>query len=183
MSIPTRLAAAMVAIAVLVTSSVAFAAKTQTVQVGSVGPYSYKTAFSVNAPQSWKLKTTTHSNEAVLMWTDPTGNALFIVDIVDAKSAMSPAQQKDLLTNFLKTSLGKNPDFKQQAEMSSKGARVVWSYMNAKLNIPIQGESFIGQSGKRLAIVTVGAPSEQWSTLKSELMGLVNSLKVLNGPM
>lgn len=161
----------------------AHAYKTQRVVIGTLSKYTYKNVFSLDAPTTWSRKDNSHGGEAIHLWTDPTGNGVLVVDVFDAGQAMSAKEQIDLLQKFLKKAIGKHERFTQQARREGPGAFVAWSYWNSKIKVKMQGRSYIRQRGKRLSIVTYGVPAEQFPSLQQGLTSIVQSLRVMSGPI
>lgn len=183
MSYQRRIAAIAAVVAVLVTSSVALAQRALRVEIGDVAPYSYKNVLTMRAPSSWTLKKNASKKEVILYWADKTGNALLIVDVFDLPKSLSQAQQKQLLEKFLQQKLGTFKDFKQKPVETRSGAQAAWSYASEVQDLPLKGDSFAKVFGKRLVLITIGGPAEQWGSLRPDLMRLVDSIKVLSGAL
>ncbi len=114
-----------------------------------------------------------------MLWTDPTGNALLVVDLVD-RDPMTRDQLVSMLTDFLNQQYSSDPDFTIDAPVdeSDGSVLVAWSISSSATNgakATLVGNSFIEQTGKRVSILTTLVPDEQFDSLSTDVNGILNS--------
>lgn len=155
--------------------------QTLPVVIGTLRTYFHRNVFSIKVPSGWNRKDNSHDREAILVWIDPTVNGFVLVDVFDSPQRLSTTDQIALLENFLRSTLGKFPEFTQEGRSYGEGALVTWSYMNDDPSVKIVGRSYMKQTRRRVSIVTYGIPEEQFSALEPSLQTIVRSLRVMSG--
>ena len=153
------------------------------IEFGTLKPYEHKSGvFSIGIPENWKLKDSSKSDEILHLWTDPTGNGVVVVDIIESSSTSTAEELTTALTKFLTTTFGTEPDFtisdpKTQADGS---VRVTWGYTvkSGSTSVKLLGSSFIEQKGNKVSILTVVVPEAQSQTVKTPVNEILNSYTI-----
>ncbi len=138
--------------------------------------------FQIDAPKGWTPKENKKPNEIIVLWFDPTKNALLTVDVFKAPSETTPEQLTALLEKFLKQTFGSRPGFATEKPLPQKdgSVQVVWSYDESVKTITakIQGNSFISRNGDKISLITTGGVADQMPALKESFDKVVNSYTV-----
>ena len=138
--------------------------------------------FQIDAPKGWTPKETKKTNEIIVLWFDPSKNALLTVDVFKAPSETTPEQLTTLLETFLKSTFGSRAGFTTEKPSKQKdgSVQIVWSYDESIKNITakVQGNSFISRSGDKISLITTGGVADQIPALKDAFDRFVNSYKV-----
>jgi hypothetical protein len=158
---------------------------TKPVKFGKTATYEHASNwFSIDVPTAWSAKDTSKKGEeAIVTFSDPTGNAAIVVDVFPVDKPYDQGDLSTLLSNFIKSkfktykkfSLGK-PDGKSDTLVA-----LYFKYEQplGKLNIMMNGDSFIEiHDGKMIALVTYLIPAEQYKTAEKSAYAVLNSLKV-----
>jgi hypothetical protein len=156
---------------------------TREVAIGDLENYTYDTGvFSIDIPNNWKLKDTSKAGEAILIWTDPTGNALVGVDILKMADEQSQDDLIKLLQTFLKNSFSSNEGFTLEDPIPQDDGSVliVWSYVDKSqgTDIELTGNSFVEQRGDKVSILTTLVPHEQFDKLLDSMNKIIGSYKI-----
>jgi hypothetical protein len=138
--------------------------------------------FQIDAPKGWTPTVNKKANEVIVLWFDPTKNALITVDVFKAPSETTPEQLTALLEKFLKQTFGSRPGFATEKPVPQKdgSVQVVWSYDESikTITAKVQGNSFISRSGDKISLITTGGVADQIPALKESFDKVVNSYKV-----
>jgi hypothetical protein len=146
-------------------------------------PYKYKSGlFEIEIPEGWAPTDNTKPGEAIVLWFDPTKNALITVDIFNAPPGIDDAKMVDLLKNFLQKTFGTRPGFfmEEPITQSDKSVQVVWGYTETIQGATgrVQGNSFIEKVGDKVSLLTTGVLEHQFEELKDPMGSVINSYKV-----
>lgn len=146
-------------------------------------PYSYKTGlFELNIPTGWVPTDNTKPGEVIVLWFDPTKNALITVDIFNAPENFDNDKMIELLKNFLRNTFGTKPGFFMEAPItqSDGSVQIVWGYLETIQGATdrIQGNSFIQLAGNKVSLLTVGVLNQQFDSLREPMTSIINSYKV-----
>jgi hypothetical protein len=157
-------------------------AGTQEVQIGELQAYTYDTGlFSIDIPQNWTLQDNSKSGEAILLWTEPNGNALVGVDIFKQANEQTPEELTKFLEDFLTKTFGSQQDFRvdEPKTQSDGSVLLVWSYTNTTPNeLKILGNSFIEQRQDKVSILTTLVPDEQFDALLPQTNKIIQSYRI-----
>ena len=138
--------------------------------------------FQIDVPKGWTPKENKKPNEVIVLWFDPTKNALLSVDVFKAPTETTTEQLTTLLETFLKSTFGSRQGFVSEKPVQQKdgSVQIVWSYDESIKNITakVQGNSFISRSGDKVTLITTGGVASQIPELKESFDRVVNSYKV-----
>ena len=138
--------------------------------------------FQIDVPKGWTPKENKKPNEVIVLWFDPTKNALLSVDVFKAPTETTTEQLTALLETFLKSTFGSRQGFVSEKPVQQKdgSVQIVWSYDESIKNITakVQGNSFISRSGDKVTLITTGGVASQIPQLKESFDRIVNSYKV-----
>ena len=138
--------------------------------------------FQIDVPKGWTPKENKKPNEVIVLWFDPTKNALLSVDVFKAPTETTTEQLTALLETFLKSTFGSRQGFVSEKPVQQKdgSVQIVWSYDESIKNITakVQGNSFISRSGDKVTLITTGGVASQIPELKESFDRIVNSYKV-----
>lgn len=135
--------------------------------------------FTIDVPSNWEIKDNSKDGEAIVLWTDPSGNGFVTVDILETDQELSEEELTTMLENFV-SRFNTEEDFSQDpAETQESGSvRQIWSYTASASNgvkAKILGNSFIRQEGNKISIFTLVVPDDQFDTLSESLDAILNS--------
>ncbi|MEI6329012.1 MAG: hypothetical protein ACOYN8_09820 [Pseudanabaena sp.] len=153
------------------------------VKIDGLEPYKHPSGlFQIDVPKGWSPKENKKPNEVIVLWFDPTKNALLSVDVFKAPTETTTAQLTTLLETFLKSTFGSRQGFISEKPVQQKdgSVQIVWSYDESIKNITakVQGNSFISRSGDKVSLITTGGVASQIPELKESFDRVVNSYKV-----
>jgi hypothetical protein len=153
------------------------------VKIDGLEPYKHPSGlFQLDVPKGWSPKENKKPNEVIVLWFDPTKNALLSVDVFKAPAETTPEQLTALLETFLKSSFGARTGFAAEKPIQQKdgSVHIVWSYDESIKNITakVQGNSFISRNGDKISLITTGGVADQIPALKESFDRVVNSYKV-----
>lgn len=138
--------------------------------------------FQIDVPKGWTPKENKKPNEVIVLWFDPSKNALLSVDVFKAPSETTPEQLTSLLETFLKQTFGSRPGFTAEKPIQQKdgSVQIVWGYDESLKNVTakVQGNSFISRNGDKVSLITTGGVADQIPALKDSFDKVVNSYKV-----
>ncbi len=145
--------------------------------------YKHKSGlFEIDIPEDWSPTDNTKPGEAIVLWFDPTKNALITVDIFNAPPSIDDAKMVDLLKTFLQNTFGKRPGFfmEDPITQSDKSVQIVWGYTETIQGATgrVQGNSFIEKVGDKVSLLTTGVLEHQFDDLKDPMSQVINSYKV-----
>ena len=153
------------------------------VKIDGLEPYKHPSGlFQIDVPKGWKPTENKKPNEIIVLWFDPTKNALLTVDVFKAPSETTPEQLTTLLETFLKSTFGSRPKFVSEKPIQQKdgSVQIVWSYDESikTITAKVQGNSFISRNGDKISLITTGGVADQIPELKESFDRVVNSYKV-----
>jgi hypothetical protein len=138
--------------------------------------------FQIDVPKGWTPKENKKPNEVIVLWFDPTKNALLSVDVFKAPTETTTEQLTKLLETFLKSTFGSRQGFISEKPVQQKdgSVQIVWSYDESikSITAKVQGNSFISRSGDKVSLITTGGVASQIPELKESFDRVVNSYKV-----
>jgi hypothetical protein len=145
--------------------------------------YQYKNGlFEIDIPQAWSPTDNSKSGEAIVLWFDPTVNALISVDIFNAPPGIDNTKMVQLLQGFLKKTFGSRRGFFMEKPIVQPdgSTQIVWGYIETIQGATgrIHGNSFIEQVGDKISLMTVGVLEHQFDRLREPMMRVINSYTV-----
>jgi eukaryotic-like serine/threonine-protein kinase len=157
--------------------------KFRQVEITSLKKFRHSTGlFEIDIPMGWTPTDTSKPGEVIVVWFDPSQNALVAVDIFKAQSDSSPAKLTEFLQNFLRTTFGSKPGFSMDAPTTQpdKSIEIVWGFDETikGSTARIQGNSFIWKKGSKITLLTTGVLAEQFPRLKDSINKIINSFKL-----
>lgn len=153
------------------------------VKAENLKTYKHKSGlFEIDIPEGWLPTDNTKPGEAIVLWFDPTKNALITVDIFNAPPGIDDAKMVTLLKTFLTNTFGKRPGFfmEEPATQPDKSVQIVWGYTETIQGATgrVQGNSFIEKVGDKVSLLTTGVLEHQFEDLNASMSSVVNSYKV-----
>jgi hypothetical protein len=157
---------------------------TQPVKFGKMKLYEHSTGwFDIKVPDNWTEDDSSVDTEAIVTFTDPTGNAAVIVHAYPNDTELSKAEMGKQLDEFIQKTYKKLTKFKAnkpEALKSLNGAGQVFLY-SAKLDngksVTMYGDAFLEQHDNTLmTLVILLQPEEQYQTIKKQSYEIVNSI-------
>lgn len=178
-------AACLAATTQLAPSTPAFAQGTLPIKFGKTTNYEHEsTWFSIDMPTTWKPKDTSKKGEeAIVSFTDPTGNAVIVVDVFPFSQETTQEQMGEMLTNFIGERFKKFNKFDMGDPKANSETRVALAFkyeqvLNKK-GYEMYGDSFLElHDGKMMSLMTLLMPAEQYDKNKKSAYALLDSLKV-----
>ncbi len=155
----------------------------QRVQIRDLEAYEHPSqAFSMEVPQGWTLKDNSKSEEIIMVWSDPTGNGEMVADLFDVGKKPTQSELTDILETFLKETFSNQSDFFIEKARPQKDGSVllIWGYTGTatgNIKVKLLGNSFIENSGQRVALLSYIVPSEQFQELEAPLNEMINTFK------
>jgi hypothetical protein len=159
------------------------AQKFQEVKIDGLKTYKHSSGlFQIDIPNGWSPTDTSKPGEVIVVWFDPTQNALIAVDIFKVPEGGSPDKLTELLQTFLKTTFGNKPGFSMEkpTPQTDGSIQIIWGFDETVKGVTarIQGNSFIAKQGDKASLLTTGAIEAQFPTLQDSFNKIVNSFKV-----
>ncbi|NJM27168.1 MAG: hypothetical protein HC856_00830 [Pseudanabaena sp. RU_4_16] len=153
------------------------------VKADNLETYKYKSGlFEIDIPEGWSPTDNSKPGEAIVLWFDPTKNALITVDIFNAPPGIDDAKMVTLLKTFLSNTFGKRPGFfmEEPITQSDKSVQIVWGYTETIQGATgrVQGNSFIEKVDDKVSLLTTGVLEHQFDDLKGPMSQVINSYKV-----
>jgi len=154
------------------------------VNIGSLNNYTYNGGlFSMNVPNNWTLTDKTDASRVFVQWIDSTGNGLIYVRMTKAESNLTLAQLGTQLQEFLNSAYKSEPDFQMSPPVTQQDntSKIEWNLTansNNGIKGTLKGESYILQVSDKVAIVTFGAPQEQFNNLEPMFNQIFSSYKI-----
>jgi hypothetical protein len=153
------------------------------VKAENLKTYKHKSGlFEIDIPEDWAPTDNTKPGEAIVLWFDPTKNALITVDIFNAPPGIDDAKIVDLLKTFLQNTFGKRPGFFMEDPITQldKSVQIVWGYTETIQGATgrVQGNSFIEKVDNKVSLLTTGVLEHQFEDLKDPIGKVINSYKV-----
>jgi serine/threonine protein kinase len=153
------------------------------VKADNLQTYSHKNGlFELNIPEGWTPTDNSKTGETIVLWFDPTKNALITVDIFNAPEGFDNTKMIELLKNFLKNTFGTKPGFfmEDPITQSDGSVQIVWGYLETIQGATdrVQGNSFIQTIDNKVSLLTVGVLNQQFDSLREPMTRVINSYKV-----
>jgi hypothetical protein len=153
------------------------------VKAENLQPYRYKSGlFELDVPAGWVPTDNSKPGETIVLWFDPTKNALITVDIFNAPDGMNNSQMIGLLQNFLKNTFSSRPGFFMQEPIpqADGSIQIVWGYVETIQGATgmVQGNSFIQRVDNKVSLLTIGVLHHQYDDLLNPMTRVINSYKV-----
>jgi hypothetical protein len=158
---------------------------TQPIQIGKLVTFEHDSGwFSIDMPTNWESNDSTKKGEeAIVTFTDPSGNAAVVVDVFPFDKETTQEAMGTFLATFI------NDKFESYAKFSASepknfrtnGASVGFSYDQkvGKQTFTMYGDSFIElHDGKMMSIMTVLLPKDQYDKVSKKVLGLLDTLQV-----
>ncbi|MFN7716094.1 MAG: hypothetical protein ACK5QS_11525 [Pseudanabaenaceae cyanobacterium] len=159
--------------------------KVVTAKVESLETFRHSSGvFSIEVPKSWQGQDNSKpGQEVTVQWTDPPGNALISVTLINApKESVSKEKLGRVLQQVLKNILGHQRDFMMEPPQSQPDGsiQVTFSYTESSRGVTakVQGNSFIEQKEDKILILTFGSLADKFNELKESYTRVANSIKV-----
>jgi eukaryotic-like serine/threonine-protein kinase len=157
--------------------------KFQQVEITSLNTYKHSSGlFEIDIPTGWTPTDTSKPGETIVVWFDPSQNALVAVDIFKAPADSSPNKLTEFLQDFLRKTFGSKPGFSMDSPTPQPDGsiEIVWGFdesvKGAKARI--QGNSFIWKKGSKVTLLTTGVLADQFPRLKDSINKIINSFKL-----
>jgi hypothetical protein len=159
------------------------AQKFQVVKISALKPYKHSSGlFQIDIPEGWTPTDTSKKSEVIVIWFDPSQNALIAVDVFPIPEGGSPDKLTELLQTFLKTTFGGKPGFimEKPVTQADGSTQIIWGFDETVKGVTtrIQGNSFIAKQGDKASVLTTGAIQAQFPSLQDSFNKIVNSFKV-----
>ncbi|HZT34603.1 MAG TPA: hypothetical protein VFA15_01685, partial [Nitrososphaera sp.] len=158
------------------------AGQSLTVDMGELQTYNYKTGlFSIDVPKNWSEQDNSKPGEAILLWSEPSGNATVVVDIFQEKTKQNSDELTKFLKDFLTKTFGKEDKFTIDDPSPQKDGSVllVWSYNDkTRGDASVLGNSFIEQHGDKVSILSTVVPEDQFDTLLDKTNQIIQSYSI-----
>jgi hypothetical protein len=153
------------------------------VKAENLQTYKYTTGlFEIDIPEGWAPIDNSKPGEAIVLWFDPTKNALITVDIFNAPPGMDDEKMTELLKTFLTKTFGNRSGFfmEEPIAQSDRSVQVVWGYTETIEGATgrVQGNSFIERVGNKASLLTTGVLDHQFDDLKYSMSQIINSYKI-----
>jgi len=160
-------------------------AQLQDVQIGALETYNYTTGlFSIDVPQNWSVQDNSKPGEAILLWSEPNGNATVVVDIFEQKDEQTTDQLTTFLKDFLNKTFGNEDQFNIDDPKTQKDGSVllVWTYNDKQRGgASVLGNSFIEQRGDKVSILSTIVPEAQFDNLVDKTNAIIQSYSIDEG--
>jgi len=156
--------------------------QSQNVEIGDLETYNYETGlFTIDVPSNWSLQDNSKSGEAIVLWSEPNGNATVVVDIFEKQEKQTREELTNFLKDFLTRTFGNEDQFTIDDPSPQKDGSVllVWTYNDKQRgDLSVLGNSFIEQRGDKISILTTAVPEDQFDKLKPSTNKIINSYKI-----
>lgn len=181
--ISTFIATTIIATATL-PATPAFAQGTQPIQIGKLSTFEHDSGwFNIDMPANWKsTDSSKKGEEAIVTFTDPTGNAAVVVDVFPFDKEITQEEMGKLLATFISSKFEKYPKFSmsEAKDFGDNGASLGFSYDQkvGKQTFTMYGDSFIElHDGKMMSIMTVLLPKDQYDKVSKKVLGLLDTFQ------
>jgi hypothetical protein len=153
------------------------------VKAENLQPYRYKSGlFELDIPADWIPIDNSKTGETIVLWFDPTKNALITVDIFNVPDGMNSSQMIGLLQNFLRNTFNSKPGFfmEEPIPQADGSIQIVWGYVETIQGATgiVQGNSFIQKIDNKVSLLTTGVLHHQYDDLLKPMTRIINSYKV-----
>lgn len=153
------------------------------VEIGELKTYNHASGlFSIDAPSNWAVTDNSKPGEAILMWSEPNGNATMVADVFAAQQNQTTDELTAFLKQFLTKTFGKQDQFSIDEPSPQKDGSVllVWTYTDKQSGqpIPVLGNSFIEQHGDKVSILSTAVPAAQFDQLVDQLNTIIQSYSI-----
>lgn len=179
----TTLAAAAI-IAAALPATPALAQGTQPIQIGKLETFDHESGwFSINVPTNWKsTDSSKQGEEAIVTFTDPTGNAAVVVDVFPFDKETTQEAMGQFLATFINDRFETYTKFaaNEPKDFGKNGASIGFSYDQkvGKQTFTMYGDSFIElHDGKMMSIMTVLLPKDQYDKVSKKVFAMLDTFK------
>jgi hypothetical protein len=153
------------------------------VTIDQLEAYKHKSGvFEMQVPKGWKDNDSSKPGEVIVLWTDPTGNALIGADIFTPPAEVPSDKLPEMLERVVRGLFGTQPDFEMgKPQVQPDGSvQIVFSVSASSQGVKtkLQGNSFIEKKGDKISILTFGSLESQFDGLKASFTQIANSQKV-----
>ncbi len=152
------------------------------VAIGDLKTYNYETGlFSIDVPNNWSLQDNSKSGEAIVLWSEPNGNATLVVDIFEQKQKQTTDELTTFLKDFLTKTFGKEEKFSIEDPSPQKDGSVllIWTYIDKQRgDMTVLGNSFIEQRGDKVSILSTIVPDDQFDKLVDKTNEIIQSYSI-----
>ncbi len=163
----------------------ALAQGTQPIKMGEIVTFEHESNwFKIDIPDNWKsTDNSTPNEEAIVTFTDPTGNAAIVVDVFPFDKEATQEDMGQFLSTFINDKFESYPNFSafDPKNFGDNGASLGFSYDQkvGKQSYTMYGDSFIElHDGKMMSIMTVLLPKDQYHKVSKQVLGLLDTLQV-----
>jgi len=157
----------------------------QDVEIGDLETYNYKTGlFSIDVPTNWTVRDNSKSGEAIVLWSEPSGNATVVVDIFEKQEQQTSDELTGFLKDFLTKTFGNEDQFSIDDPSPQKDGSVllVWTYNDKQRgDVAVLGNSFIEQRGDKISILSTVVPETQFDALLDKTNEIIQSYTIDEG--
>jgi len=159
--------------------------QSQNVEIGDLETYNYKTGlFTIDVPSNWSLQDNSKSGEAIVLWSEPNGNATVVVDIFEKQEKQTSDELTSFLKDFLTKTFGNEDQFSIDDPSPQKDGSVllVWTYNDKQRgDLSVLGNSFIEQRGDKISILSTVVPEQQFDALLDKTNKIIQSYTIDEG--
>jgi len=152
------------------------------VEIGALETYNYKTGlFTIDVPTGWSVQDNSKPGEAIVLWSEPSGNATVIVDIFEKKEKQTSDELTNFLKDFLTKTFGSEDQFTIDDPSPQKDGSVllVWTYNDKQRgDLSVLGNSFIEQRGDKISILSTVVPEAQFDALVDKTNEIIQSYSI-----
>lgn len=143
--------------------------------------------FSIEIPVAWSKEDTSADNSYTVLWTDPAGNSIIGMDIMEVEAMPSQEELEHNLRGFIRESYGHHPNFEISAPQAqpdgSTGLEWAYEIVLEGKRATFWGYSLMQQAGNRLAVLSVLIPKDQFDSLQDNLMKIIISRNIEPGEL
>jgi hypothetical protein len=155
------------------------------VDIGALETYNYETGlFSIDVPNNWTLQDNSKPGEAIVLWSEPSGNATVVVNVFEQKETQTSDQLTEFLKKFLSKTFGNEDQFSIDDPTPQKDGSVllVWTYNDKQRgDASVLGNSFIEQRGDKISILSTVVPEAQFDNLVDKTNEIIQSYSIDEG--
>lgn len=160
----------------------ALAQGTQPIQIGKLSTFEHDSGwFSIDMPANWKSTDSSKKDEeAIVTFTDPTGNAAVVVDVFPFDKEITQQEMGEFLNTFINDKFQEYPKFSasEPKDFGDNGALLGFSYDQkvGKQTFTMYGDSFIQvHDGRMMSIMTMLLPKDQYDKVSKKVLGLLDT--------
>ena len=159
---------------------------TQPIKFGKATLYEHSTGwFDVKVPSDWTDEDKSSDAQALVTFTDPTGNGALLVNVYPNSDELSKQDMVGQLDDYIQKTFKKQTKFKAskaEAMKNLNGASTGFAYQTKLDNgkqINMYGDAYLEQHDNTLMSLTLLLlPEEQYQTIKKQAYEIVNSVTI-----